>query len=66
VGGLFGFILGIAFLPLFSLWTGWHAVVPPWAFLLAIGISCLVGILSGIWPATRAARMDPIGALRYE
>jgi putative ABC transport system permease protein len=65
-GGVLGLLLGIAFLPALKAWTGWTAVVPAWAILLAIGISCVVGVLAGLWPAIRAARMDPIGALRYE
>lgn len=65
-GGILGLLLGIAFLPALKAWTGWTAVVPAWAMLLAIGISCVVGVLAGLWPAIRAARMDPIGALRYE
>ncbi len=65
-GGVLGLILGILFLPALKAWTGWTAVVPAWAILLAIGISCVVGVLAGLWPAFGAARMDPIGALRSE
>jgi putative ABC transport system permease protein len=65
-GGILGLILGLVLLIPMESWTGWSASVPPWAFPLSIGISCVVGILSGLWPAFRAARMDPIAALRYE
>ena len=65
-GGLLGLGLGVGFLPALKAWTGWAAVVPPIAIVLALGISCAVGIVAGLWPAVRAARMDPIKALRYE
>ncbi|MHC4470487.1 MAG: ABC transporter permease [Planctomycetota bacterium] len=65
-GGILGLFLGVGFLILFKWLTGWPAVVPAYAIVLAIGISCLVGVAAGIWPATRAANMDPIGALRHE
>ncbi len=65
-GGVLGLLLGILFLPALKAWTGRTAVVPAWAILLAIGISCVVGVLAGLWPAFGAARMDPIGALRSE
>jgi len=65
-GGVLGLVMGIAFLPLLESLTEWTAVVPPGAIILAIGISCVVGVLAGLWPAYRASRMDPIAALRYE
>jgi len=42
------------------------AEIPPWAFMLAFGFSALVGVIFGMWPAIKAARLDPIEALRHE
>jgi putative ABC transport system permease protein len=66
-GGLFGMLLGwiisrCARLAFPSLPT----TVPMWAALLGIGVSVGVGLFFGLWPATKAARMDPVDALRYE
>ena len=65
-GGLIGVVLAALFLVLLETLAGWASIVPAWVILLSIGISCVVDILAGIWPATLAARMDPIKALRRE
>jgi len=68
LGGIVGLVLGYALgfgaaklIPGFP-----DAVVPWWAVLLAFGFSTLVGIVFGLMPAAKAARLDPIEALRYE
>lgn len=40
--------------------------IPGWAILIAFGFSCMVGIIFGMFPAIKAARLDPIEALRHE
>ncbi len=42
------------------------AYVPAWAVIVGIGISAGVGIVFGLWPAWKAARLDPIESLRWE
>lgn len=65
-GGLFGILLGVA-LPWFvNRVAGIETVIQGWTILLAFGISVAVGIIFGVYPARRAALMDPIEALRHQ
>jgi putative ABC transport system permease protein len=66
VGGLFGCLFGLLAIQVLHSFTQWQAVVAPQYFAISLGISCAVAILSGVYPARRAAQMDPIRALRYE
>jgi putative ABC transport system permease protein len=66
LGGLLGAALGLLASWAFSAGTGWPFLVSWWALLLAVGFSTVVGIFFGLYPASKAARMQPIESLRYE
>jgi len=66
LGGLIGVILGWGLSLLVTKFTGLSTDVSLFSVFLAFGVSSLVGIVFGYWPALRAARLDPIEALRYE
>ena len=66
VGGILGIILGSALGLAVHFLTGFPVSLPLWSFALGIGFSATVGIVFGMYPAIRAARLDPIEALRYE
>ena len=66
VGGLLGVILGSAIGVGIHFVTGFPVSLPWWSFALGLGFSASVGIFFGMVPAVRAARLDPIEALRYE
>lgn len=65
-GGVVGMALGAALASLVAVVTPLSAAVPLWAFPLAFGFSSLIGIVSGVYPASRAARLPPVEALSYE
>jgi putative ABC transport system permease protein len=66
LGGIFGVGVGWGGARLLSNMSGMETVVPLDAVAVALGVSAAVGLFFGIWPARRAASLDPIVALRYE
>lgn len=66
IGGIFGIILGILISLLIGGITPLPIAIPVWAVFLAFGFCTMVGLFFGIYPAAKAARLDPILALRYE
>lgn len=66
IGGFSGIIIGIALAKVVAAYAGWPTVITVGSLLLSTGVSISVGLVSGIYPATRAAELNPIEALRYE
>jgi putative ABC transport system permease protein len=66
LGGILGCALGVSGASLMSRFSEWRTIITPGSLFLAMGISCLVGVIFGMYPAHKAAEMDPIEALRYE
>jgi len=66
LGGIVGTLLGAAIAVAISSFTPVPASVQGWSVGLGIGITALVGLFFGLYPASRAARLDPIEALRKE
>ena len=65
-GGVIGTLLGFVLAQIISKVSPLPAAVQPWSVVIGIGITALVGLFFGIYPAMRAARLDPIEALRRE
>lgn len=65
-GGLVGLVVGVIIPIIITLTTQMPTVIQPWSMGLAFGISVGTGIVFGLYPALRAASLDPIEALRHE
>ena len=66
LGGVAGIVMGVAIARIVAAAAGWPTVVTAVSILLSTGVSIVVGLVSGIYPAVAAAELDPIDALRYE
>jgi len=65
-GGVLGILLGVWVTHILARANGWNTLISTESIAVAFGTSAAIGIVFGLWPARRAARMDPIMALRYE
>ena len=66
MGGLLGVLAGFGGAEVLTRTQGWETVVSPEVVVGAVLFSAAIGLFFGIWPAQRAAKLDPIDALRYE
>jgi putative ABC transport system permease protein len=67
VGGILGVILAVIVSLIFMvLVPGLPASIPLWAVIAGLGVSTAIGLIFGVWPAKKAANLDPIECLRYE
>ena len=66
LGGLLGVGLGVLVSFGIGIYAGWGFIFNPLTVLVAVSFSMLIGIIFGVWPASQAARLDPVVALRYE
>jgi putative ABC transport system permease protein len=66
VGGTFGIVFGFVMSRMIAWLAGWSTIVTLSSILLAFFVSITVGLVFGIYPAIKAARLDPVEAIRYE
>ena len=66
MGGVIGILLGVGSSELISKFNGWPVLVSTTSVVVAFFSSAIVGVISGFYPAYKAAQLDPIDALRYE
>ena len=66
VGGVIGIVLGLVVGSILSKQMGYDATAPISAIIFAVGFSMVIGVFFGYYPANKAAKMNPVDALRYE
>jgi putative ABC transport system permease protein len=66
IGGIIGMLLAGGIVILVRAVTEMKATVPLWAVIAGFTVSITIGLIFGVWPAMKAARLDPVDALRYE
>ncbi len=66
VGGTIGLVLGVTMSRIIASFAGWSTIVTGGSLLLSFSVSVLVGLVFGVYPAMKAARLDPVQALHYE
>jgi ABC-type antimicrobial peptide transport system permease subunit len=65
-GGLVGIGLGFGISRLVAVYSGWSTIITLQSIALSFGVSSMVGLVFGIYPAVQASNLDPIECLRYE
>lgn len=65
-GGIGGIILGLIFVWLMGKYTSWEVVIPIYSLLFSIGVMGLIAIISGLYPAIKAANISPAVVVKYE
>ena len=65
-GGIIGVILGITASQCINIFAHWPISIQPWTIMMSFGVCTITGVFFGWYPAKKAAKLDPIEALRYE
>ena len=66
VGGGIGVVTGVVTAYAITAYAAWNTIVSPTSVVLAFSVSAVVGLAFGIYPASQAARLQPVDAVRYE
>jgi putative ABC transport system permease protein len=65
-GGVIGIVVGVAATAVIALFAGWAFTFNPITVVVSVVFSLIIGVIFGVWPASQAARLQPVAALQYE